>query len=208
MMAASTVDTASMTVWAVGPGVHESEDERVGIGGGVDALAFGRPADEGGRAVEVRGGKELAHRPVELAEMPLRQGDAPGDQGLVGADLEDPDVGVVDENNWMNSAFYTNNGYLERIVLPETQDADGDGVPENYDRREIRFEYEQVNWGGGGESFNDNRGQVQTLTRITDADGQVTPPLYGITLDGSEPGTAVIPDTDDGLLAVPGRWPQ
>ncbi|MEX2623966.1 MAG: peptidoglycan DD-metalloendopeptidase family protein [Acidimicrobiia bacterium] len=30
--------------------------------------------------------------------------------------------------------------------------------------------------------------------------GDVTPPLYGPTLDGSRPGTAVIPDTDKGVL--------
>ncbi len=42
--------------------------------------------------------------------------------------------------------------------------------------------------------------------RTVDPDGQVTPPLYGITLDGSRPGTAVIADTDGGLLDGDPTW--
>ena len=42
--------------------------------------------------------------------------------------------------------------------------------------------------------------------RSVDTHGQVTPPLFGITLDGSQPGTAVIPDTDDGLLDGDRVW--
>jgi murein DD-endopeptidase MepM/ murein hydrolase activator NlpD len=42
--------------------------------------------------------------------------------------------------------------------------------------------------------------------RTVDVSGQITPPLYGITLDGSHPGTAVIPDTDDGLLDGDPTW--
>jgi hypothetical protein len=36
--------------------------------------------------------------------------------------------------------------------------------------------------------------------------GDVTPPLYGATLDGSTPGTAIIPDTDDGKLDADPVW--
>ena len=36
--------------------------------------------------------------------------------------------------------------------------------------------------------------------RTVEPDGMVTPPLYGITLDGSVPGTAIIPDSDQGVL--------
>lgn len=36
--------------------------------------------------------------------------------------------------------------------------------------------------------------------------GDVTPPLYGPTLDGSLPGTAVIPDSDGGLLDGDPKW--
>ena len=42
--------------------------------------------------------------------------------------------------------------------------------------------------------------------RTVTADGIVTPPLYGITLDGSTPGTARIPDTDDGVLDGDPTW--
>lgn len=36
--------------------------------------------------------------------------------------------------------------------------------------------------------------------------GVVTPPIYGVTLDGSTPGTAVIPDSDGGLLDGDSIW--
>jgi len=42
--------------------------------------------------------------------------------------------------------------------------------------------------------------------RTVGADGQVTPPLYGPTLDGALPGTAVIPDTDGGVLDADPVW--
>ncbi|MDF1597506.1 MAG: peptidoglycan DD-metalloendopeptidase family protein [Acidimicrobiia bacterium] len=42
--------------------------------------------------------------------------------------------------------------------------------------------------------------------RTVGSDGQVTPPLYGVTLDGSQPGTAVIPDSDGGLLDGDPTW--
>lgn len=42
--------------------------------------------------------------------------------------------------------------------------------------------------------------------RTVGTDGQVTPPLYGVTLDGSQPDTAVIPDTDGGLLDADSVW--
>ncbi|MDF1598095.1 MAG: peptidoglycan DD-metalloendopeptidase family protein [Acidimicrobiia bacterium] len=42
--------------------------------------------------------------------------------------------------------------------------------------------------------------------RTVTPDGIVTPPLYGITLDGSEPDTATVPDTDDGLLDGDPTW--
>jgi hypothetical protein len=42
--------------------------------------------------------------------------------------------------------------------------------------------------------------------RSVGSDGQVTPPLYGITLDGSQPGTAIVPDSDDGLLDGDPTW--
>lgn len=42
--------------------------------------------------------------------------------------------------------------------------------------------------------------------RTVNSYGQVTPPLYGVTLDGSQPGTAVIPDTDRGVLDGDPTW--
>lgn len=42
--------------------------------------------------------------------------------------------------------------------------------------------------------------------RRVDSDGQVTPPLYGVTLDGSTPGTRVVPDTDQGVLDGDPVW--
>jgi murein DD-endopeptidase MepM/ murein hydrolase activator NlpD len=39
-----------------------------------------------------------------------------------------------------------------------------------------------------------------------DPDGQVTPPIYGPTLDGSIPGTQTIPDTDGGMLDGDPVW--
>jgi len=42
--------------------------------------------------------------------------------------------------------------------------------------------------------------------RTVTPDGVVTPPLYGITLDGSTPGTARIPDTDGGVLDDDPTW--
>jgi len=42
--------------------------------------------------------------------------------------------------------------------------------------------------------------------RTVASDGQVTPPLYGITLDGSQPGTATVPDSDGGLLDGDPMW--
>jgi murein DD-endopeptidase MepM/ murein hydrolase activator NlpD len=42
--------------------------------------------------------------------------------------------------------------------------------------------------------------------RTVTPDGVVTPPLYGITLDGSTPGTARIPDTDGGVLDGDPTW--
>ncbi len=42
--------------------------------------------------------------------------------------------------------------------------------------------------------------------RTVTPDGIVTPPLYGVTLDGSVPGTARIPDTDGGLLDGDPTW--
>jgi murein DD-endopeptidase MepM/ murein hydrolase activator NlpD len=42
--------------------------------------------------------------------------------------------------------------------------------------------------------------------RTVGSDGQVTPPLYGITLDGSQPGTAIIADTDSGILDGDPVW--
>ncbi|MEX1092872.1 MAG: lytic transglycosylase, partial [Acidimicrobiia bacterium] len=42
--------------------------------------------------------------------------------------------------------------------------------------------------------------------RTVNASGQVTPPLYGVTLDGTIPGTAVIADTDRGVLDGDPTW--
>jgi murein DD-endopeptidase MepM/ murein hydrolase activator NlpD len=39
-----------------------------------------------------------------------------------------------------------------------------------------------------------------------DETGQVTPPIYGVVLDGSTPGTAAIADTDDGVLDGNNVW--
>ncbi len=49
-------------------------------------------------------------------------------------------------------------------------------------------------------------GHATTGGRIVGSDGQVTPPLYGITLDGSQPGTVIIADTDDGILDGDPIW--
>jgi len=45
-----------------------------------------------------------------------------------------------------------------------------------------------------------------TAGRRVDPDGQVIPPLYGVTLDGSTPGTRIIPDTDGGVLDGDPVW--
>jgi hypothetical protein len=45
-----------------------------------------------------------------------------------------------------------------------------------------------------------------TAGRRVDPAGQVTPPLYGVTLDGSTPGTRVVPDTDQGVLDGDPVW--
>lgn len=37
-------------------------------------------------------------------------------------------------------------------------------------------------------------------------DGQVTPPIYGPTLDGTTPGTKIIADTDGGVLDEDAKW--
>lgn len=42
--------------------------------------------------------------------------------------------------------------------------------------------------------------------RTVTPDGMVTPPLYGIALDGSTPGTARIPDSDGGVLDGDATW--
>jgi hypothetical protein len=42
--------------------------------------------------------------------------------------------------------------------------------------------------------------------RTVTPDGMITPPLYGIALDGSTPGTATIPDSDGGLLDGDATW--
>ncbi|MEX1004136.1 MAG: peptidoglycan DD-metalloendopeptidase family protein [Acidimicrobiia bacterium] len=42
--------------------------------------------------------------------------------------------------------------------------------------------------------------------RSITAAGVVTPPIYGVTLDGSQPGTAVIFDTDGGVLDADPIW--
>ncbi|MDF1596189.1 MAG: peptidoglycan DD-metalloendopeptidase family protein [Acidimicrobiia bacterium] len=49
-------------------------------------------------------------------------------------------------------------------------------------------------------------GHATTGGRSVGSDGQVTPPLYGITLDGSQPGTAIVPDSDGGLLDGDPIW--
>lgn len=77
-------------------------------------------------------------------------------------------VEVIDRYGHSTQYFYTNDGFLERIVLPAEQDADGDGVQESYDTREISFVYDEVNWHGG------NAGQAKLLTQIIDAAGEVT----------------------------------
>jgi murein DD-endopeptidase MepM/ murein hydrolase activator NlpD len=41
---------------------------------------------------------------------------------------------------------------------------------------------------------------------VVDADGQVTPPIYGPRLDGSVPGTQIIADTDGGVLDGHPDW--
>ena len=45
-----------------------------------------------------------------------------------------------------------------------------------------------------------------TGRRSVDSDGQVTPPLYGIVLDGATPGTRIVPDTDQGVLDGDPVW--
>jgi len=42
--------------------------------------------------------------------------------------------------------------------------------------------------------------------RTITAAGVVTPPIYGVTLDGSQPGTAVLSDTDGGLIDADPIW--
>jgi YD repeat-containing protein len=77
-------------------------------------------------------------------------------------------VEVIDRYGHSTQYFYTNDGFLERIVLPAEQDADGDGVQETYDTREVRFVYDEVNWHGG------DAGLAKVVTQIIDAAGEVT----------------------------------
>ena len=42
--------------------------------------------------------------------------------------------------------------------------------------------------------------------RNINKDGDVTPPLFGVTLDGSTPDTAIITDTDEGTLDGDSVW--
>jgi YD repeat-containing protein len=53
-------------------------------------------------------------------------------------------VEVIDRYGHSTKYFYTNDGFLERIVLPDQQDADGDGVQESYETREINIVYDEV----------------------------------------------------------------
>jgi YD repeat-containing protein len=100
-------------------------------------------------------------------------------------------VEVSDRMGHSTKYCYTGDGFLNRIVLPEAQDADGDGVPETYATREIRFEYEDINWHSGSESFNTNSGLTKTLTKIIGPDGGVTTFDYSLILGN-------MPDSQEG----------
>jgi YD repeat-containing protein len=91
-------------------------------------------------------------------------------------------IEVIDRMGHSTKYFYTDDGFLNRIVLPEAQDADGDGEVETYATREIRFEYEEINWHSGSESFNTNSGQTKTLTKIIGPDGGITTFDYALIL--------------------------
>ncbi|WP_346837593.1 DUF6531 domain-containing protein [Microbulbifer sp. SAOS-129_SWC] len=77
-------------------------------------------------------------------------------------------VEVVDRMGHSTKYHYTNDGYIDRIELPYEQDADGDGVAETYEQRQISITYETVNWRG------DTKATSQAVTSITDAEGGVT----------------------------------
>lgn len=75
---------------------------------------------------------------------------------------------VIDRFGHRTQYFYTHDGFLERIVLPYKQDADGDGRWETYETRELLFEYDDVNWQG------DTSGRSKVVTQIIDAEGGIT----------------------------------
>lgn len=73
---------------------------------------------------------------------------------------------VIDRNGHSTQYFYTNDGFLERMVLPSEQMVDG--VLEVYGNRELSFQYTEVNWRGG------NKAIAKTVSQITDAQGGIT----------------------------------
>lgn len=75
---------------------------------------------------------------------------------------------VIDRMGHSTRYHYTNDGFIERIELPRTQDANGDGVLETYDAREILITYDTVNWRG------DTAGRSHIVKSVTDAEGGVT----------------------------------
>ncbi len=75
---------------------------------------------------------------------------------------------VQDRYGHVTKYFYTEDGYLNRIVLP-TQSNDATV-------REIRFEYTRVNWSG------DSSSSTPVLTKMTDAMGNVTTFSYAFNL--------------------------
>jgi murein DD-endopeptidase MepM/ murein hydrolase activator NlpD len=64
----------------------------------------------------------------------------------------------------------------------------------------------QVDWPIIAGIWKVESGHATSDGRTIGPDGQVTPPLYGPTLDGSRPGAASTPDTDGGVLDGDPTW--
>jgi murein DD-endopeptidase MepM/ murein hydrolase activator NlpD len=64
----------------------------------------------------------------------------------------------------------------------------------------------QIDWPVVAGIWKVESGHATSGGRTVGPDGRVTPPIYGPTLDGSVPGTRVVPDTDGGVLDGDPTW--
>ena len=95
---------------------------------------------------------------------------------------------VIDRMGHSTRYFYTSDGLLERIVLPASQDANGDGIREQYASREINLEYGTEPWSGSPDP--------RVLRSVRDAEGGLTTFDYDFdfSLGSFEGGTTQVVD--------------